>query len=58
MTKEKNERGGVNSLKSGAEFKKNEYAFIVELKKSGTENGLETIDLQVGGVVIRSVLID
>ena len=33
MKKEKSERGGVNSLKSGAEFKEDEYAFIVEFKK-------------------------
>ena len=51
MTKKKSERSGVNSLRSGAEFKEDEYAFIVEFKKSGTENGSETIDLQVGGVV-------
>ena len=51
-TKKKSERGGVNCLKSDTECEEDEYAFTVEFKKSGT------IDLQVGGAVIKSVLSD
>ena len=35
-----------------------EYTFTVGLTKSCDEKGSETIDLQVGGVVVEGVLID
>ena len=57
-TKKKSERGGVNCLKTDTECEEDEYAFTIEFKKSGTGNRSETIDLQVDGVVIKSVLSD
>ena len=57
-TKKKVERGKVNCLESDTACEEDEYAFTIEFKKSGSGNGSETIDLQVGVVVIKIVLID
>ena len=42
----------------GGHFACAQNCLAVEFKKSGSGNGSETIDLQVGGVVIKIVLID
>ena len=35
-----------------------EYAFTAELGKSSDKSGSQTVDLQVGGVILDGVLID
>lgn len=45
-------------MEHSTESKEDEYAFVVNVKKLEAENGSETVDLLLGGVVVRNVVLD
>lgn len=45
-------------MEHSTESEEDEYAFVVNVKKLEAENGSETVDLLLGGVVVRNVVLD
>lgn len=45
-------------MEHSTESEEDEQAFVVNVKKLEAENGSETIDLLLGGVVVRNVVLD
>lgn len=45
-------------MEHSTESEEDEYAFVVNVKKLEAENDSETIDLLLGGVVVRNVVLD